>query len=270
MACDPVLDEVVSSYLRLVDAEAPDLVEGLYLVGSAALGDFDPAISDIDYVAVTASRPDPSAIAALARVHRRLRRVRRRPTFDGVYVTWTDLSADPLRVQSVPGSHEGRFAADAGGRDPIAWHTLARYGVASRGPAPTALNVWTDTDALAAWTDDNLDRYWKRLLERSSRQYTPFGVYALTDYATVWSVTGLARLHYTLATGDITSKTGAAQHALDTFPSQWHPILWESLRIRAGDTGRSMYHTRIDRRRDVLAFGQMAIEEGHRLYATRG
>jgi hypothetical protein len=45
--------QVVSRYLRIVDATLPGLVEGLYVVGSIALGDFQPAVSDVDFVAVT-------------------------------------------------------------------------------------------------------------------------------------------------------------------------------------------------------------------------
>ncbi len=51
----PVVAEMVAAYLELADAEAPTLVEGLYLVGSAVLNDFRPGASDVDFVAVTAA-----------------------------------------------------------------------------------------------------------------------------------------------------------------------------------------------------------------------
>jgi hypothetical protein len=46
----PLVRRTVSAYLAALNAEAPGLVEGLYLVGSGALGDFRPGVSDIDYV----------------------------------------------------------------------------------------------------------------------------------------------------------------------------------------------------------------------------
>ena len=55
---------VVDAYLEAVDDEAPGLVEGLYLTGSIALGEFRPDTSDIDFVAVTANHPGAAAIAA--------------------------------------------------------------------------------------------------------------------------------------------------------------------------------------------------------------
>jgi hypothetical protein len=40
------VDRVVTRYLALVDAAAPGVVEGLYLVGSVALDDFHPRSSE--------------------------------------------------------------------------------------------------------------------------------------------------------------------------------------------------------------------------------
>jgi Nucleotidyltransferase domain len=47
------VQRLVSRYLRIVDAALPGLVEAMYVAGSAALGDFQPAVSDADFVAVT-------------------------------------------------------------------------------------------------------------------------------------------------------------------------------------------------------------------------
>jgi hypothetical protein len=50
------VDRVVTRYLALVDAAAPGVVEGLYLVGSVALDDFHPRASDVDFIAVPTAR----------------------------------------------------------------------------------------------------------------------------------------------------------------------------------------------------------------------
>ena len=44
----------LGTYLEIVDSTAPGLVEGLYVVGSYALDDWQPGRSDIDIVAVLA------------------------------------------------------------------------------------------------------------------------------------------------------------------------------------------------------------------------
>ena len=52
---DPIdVATALGTYLEIVDSCAPGLVEGLYVVGSYALGDRHEATSDIDIVAVTA------------------------------------------------------------------------------------------------------------------------------------------------------------------------------------------------------------------------
>lgn len=242
--------DVVGSYLNAADRAVPGLVEGLYLEGSVALGDFRPHTSDVDFVAVTAQRPDPAAIAALERVHALMRG---RPFFDGSYLTWDDLAGNPADAVPGPHSHEGRFHAGWNGHNPVTWHTIARYGVACRGPHPADRVIWADPDVLATWTKDNLDSYWRKWLEHSIRLLHP--------YAVVWLVTGVTRLHYTLATGDITSKDGAGRYALQTFPERWHRIAHEALRLRRGEGGRSLYLTPLARRRDALAFGHMVIND---------
>lgn len=79
----------------------------------------------------------------------------------------------------------------------------------------------------------------------------------------------MTRLHYTLATGDITSKTGAARYGLRTFPTRWHRVLEESIRLRTRAGRRSRYPTPLARRRDLLGYGRMVIDDAHRIYAGR-
>jgi hypothetical protein len=291
MALPTIVDDITTAYLDAVDIELGGLVEGLYLVGSVALGDFRPRSSDIDFVAVTADRPAGAALAGLRHVHTRLHRRWPRPFFDGTYVTWRDLAADPARAGAGPYTHEGRFhpPGSTGGHTPVTWHMLARHGIAVRGPRPATLAILVDPQALAAWTDTNLDSYWRPWLARAGTPRTPAGWYALTPYAAVWLVTGVSRLHYTLTTGEITSKEDAGRYALATFPTRWHPLIRDCLRIRGADRAgsgilgiltaaateylragtaapRPLYRTPVARRRDVLAFGAMAIADAHRVY----
>ena len=257
---------VVAAYLEAVDTEAAGLVEALYLVGSVALGDFRLHTSDIDFVAVTSDRPDVSNMASLERVHAHLKAMHRRPFFDGIYVTWSDLACNPTQIDSGPSVHEGAFHTDSRSeRNPITWRTLVQQGVCCRGPVPGGLALWDDPTGLSAWTNDNLDSYWRRLLNRSARLYTPSGLAGITAWACAWYVLGVSRLHYTLATGDIASKERGGLYALETFPHRWHRVIEEALRIRRAQS-RSLYRTPLSRRGDVRAFTEMVIIDAHRLY----
>lgn len=266
MPLPAIVENVVNAYLEAVDAEAPGLIEGLYLTGSVALGDFRPRASDIDFVAVTARPLDANATVAVGRAHVRLLRRFPRPLFEGFYATWDDLAADPAHC----------------GHDPVTWHTLARHGVACRGPDRADLNVWTNAEVLAAWTLGNLDSYWRPLLDRAARFGNEWwSLAALTTYGAVWIVLGVTRLHYTLATGEIGSKENAGRYSLRTFPEEWHRVIQESLRLRQSDraspdiTGalrgmldrESLYRSPFTRRRDVLAFGEMVIRDAKARFA---
>jgi hypothetical protein len=260
---------IVDAFLEEIDAAAPALVEGLYLVGSVALGDFRLHHSDVDFVAVTASRLEPAGYAALERAHAWLSAHWPRPFFDGIYVTWDDLAGDPVGASPGPHTHEGRLHPAGGGeRHPVTWRTLIQSGVCCRGPTVAEIEIWSDAAALAAWINNNLDAYWRRLLEPGSWLTRRGGVAGLTAYACEWCVLGVSRLHYTLATGKITSKDGAGVHAQAAFDAQWQPVIAESLRIRRADKRRSLYLSPFARRRDVLRFLEMAIAESHRLYES--
>ncbi|MEV0619161.1 aminoglycoside adenylyltransferase domain-containing protein [Nonomuraea sp. NPDC050404] len=280
MTLHPKIDAIVETYLSVADAEAPGLVAGLYLEGSAALGDYRPGASDVDFVAVTA---EPPAAEVLERIHTRLGA----HPFEGVYLTFDDLQRDPTELGERPRARSGRLNR-RGGVDPVTWHTLARHGVTCRGPEPEELKIWNDPAVLATWTDRNLDLYWRRLVTRASRPFTPWGLMCLGGYGVVWVVTGVARLHYTIATGEITSKTGAGRHALTAFPERWHRVVNEALRLREQDTAvstpvgvisglgdhfgtprRSLYGSPFERRSDVLGFADHAITAAHKLYGDR-
>jgi hypothetical protein len=239
----PLVREVVDTYLPLVDAEAPGLVQRPYLTGSIALADFRPRASDIDFVAVTSTACTPGHIAALRRAHARLVARHRRPFFDGLYVTWDHLARDPLQAPPGPSAHDNRFLP------------------AIRGPRRQELAIWTSREALAAWTRDNLDRYWRLWQRRSSRLLSRSGLVCLGSWGPAWGVLGVSRLHYTLATGEITSKEGAGLYTLNTFPARWHRIVDECLRIRRGAHVRSLYGDPLTRRREALAFMAMAIDD---------
>jgi hypothetical protein len=257
---------VTDAFLGMVDAQVPGLIEGLYFVGSIALNDYRTHRSDIDFVALMAHRPTPDELDTLTHIHTALQQRWRRPFFDGIYVTQLDLASDPQSLAHCPSAHEGRFLPASEG-DIITWHTLAQHGLRVRGPAISPLTVWVDPTRLAAWTDQNLDAYWQRhVLDRGARLLTPSGLVGQSAWSCEWCVTGVSRLHYTLATGSITSKEGAALYVHATFPARWHRVLDEALRIRRADRRRSLYRSPFARRRDVRAFTAMVIADAHRLY----
>ena len=239
------VDDTCATYLKLADHHAPGLIQGLYLQGSIALGDYHPGVSDIDFVAVVSSPPDLHALKA---VHAQLRRLHGAVPFDGIYVDAGDLRKDPATRPLGPAVHEWRVhPASDFERNLVTWHVLAQGGVAVRGPSVADLGIYTDWPALAASTRDNLAGYWTRW-----RHVTARGPAGFSAWATCWGVLGAARLRHTLASGRVTAKTEAADYALATYDERWHRVVREALRVRVG--GPALYRNPLRRRADLLGF----------------
>ncbi|MEV5540316.1 hypothetical protein AB0L13_26070 [Saccharopolyspora shandongensis] len=260
-------------FLTAVDGLAPGLVTGFYLVGSVALGDFHPrgagrgrlgTASDIDFVAVTDRRVEPGSreMAALAEAHARTVACFPRPHFDGAVLTWADLAAGPDGCPDVPCAQESRFTpAGQSGVNPVTFCELAWHGIAVRGPRPADVDLWADQDALCAFTVDNLRTYWRPWWQQMRQQRPLAVVVGLTAWFPVWAVLGVSRLHHVLATGTMTSKTGAGRYAQKVFAPRWQRIIAESLSLRTGGAeGGRGYRNPLARRRDTLAFLDATIE----------
>jgi hypothetical protein len=257
----PSVSDVVEEYVTAVDVATDGLVEAVYLVGSVALGDFQPGSSDIDFVAVT-SRPLDSATAdALRGAHAGMSVARRRPYVDGVYVTWDDLRGDPAKASPGAAVHEHRWRRGGGTGNPVTWHELAWHGIAVCGPDRRDIDVWTDPARLVRWNRDNMAAYWRPWHARARRPVSKLGIATLGSWAPAWGVLGVARQSYTIDTGRITSKFGAGLYAREVFPLRWHRIIDECLRIRGGSAGQSAYADPVRRRRDALDFMDLAMTE---------
>lgn len=222
--------QVCDTYLSIVDEEAPGLVEGLYLHGSLGFGEWYAGRSDVDFVAVTADRPDAATTRLLRDVHDRLGETFPRPSYDGFYCTWDDLARPTASCPDVPCTLAGEFREE--GRfdvNPVTWHELARHGETMRGPALDRVDVWTDQQVLRSYSHGNLTSYWQELADALPR----FPAEASKPESVAWVVLGVPRLHHVLATDRLTSKDGAGRHAVEAFGEEWRILVAEALSYRA-------------------------------------
>ncbi|MGH3157974.1 MAG: DNA polymerase subunit beta [Streptosporangiaceae bacterium] len=260
MLLPQAVPDITGMFLTSIDARAPGLVEGFYLVGSLGFGgEFFPG-SDIDFVAVLARRPGGTDLDALEAAHAEVRAAHPSPLFEGIHLVAADLAGPPARCPDLPYVHEGKF--ERAGRfsvNPVTWHELARHGITVRGPALTGAGVWTDDRALWEYSRGNLTSYWVKVgevLVAMPRE-------ASSPEMAVWCVLGVSRLHHLLATGTLTSKSGAGWYALEAFEPRWHPIIREALRAREQPGAVSAYAgDGTSRGRQATDFTAMAIEAG--------
>ncbi|HEY4829446.1 MAG TPA: aminoglycoside adenylyltransferase domain-containing protein [Solirubrobacteraceae bacterium] len=270
----------IADLLGRLDRELPGRIEGFYVVGSACLGAFRPARSDVDFVAIVDGELDARDLRRLRAVHRRLwmnalardAGLRRRWPLvcNGSYLRPDDLSRSPLEVTPLAGHVAGRFAAAEPGFDvnPVTWHTLAHHGIAVRGPDPKSVRIRTDAADLHAWTLENLNGYWRRWVVRAGRPGLAT-LRTLPRRFTAWGVLGAPRLHYTLTTDEVTSKEEAGRYALETFAPEWREVIEEALAFWRGGPAVAPFRLRPDvRRRAAAAFVAHVIESANRLPST--
>lgn len=263
----PEAQAVLRAFLDEVDRHAPGYLTGVYIGGSLALDDPQPGKSDIDLVLV---RPDAAtnedSMAALAPAIALLRASYPRPSLDAIVLGREDLRLGPDAIQGPrPVLFEGRLELreDGSARNPVTWQILRQGGITWRGTPVGNLDLHDDPQRLRAWTRDNLEDYWRPWLAKSRRLPSSFGLWSLRPDFVEWGVLGVTRLHYTIATGQVTSKAGAGAYALTVFPERWHRIIREATGIRTQGSDRTSLYGRnaLRRRRDARAYIAMVIAD---------
>lgn len=248
----PSVAAVTGRLIELLDARLPGRLEAFYLTGSIALGDYREGRSDIDFIAVLAGEHDAAALGA---IHAALARQYPQVDCDGIYVSPGELSRPPggAGMEARGGAVDPCSAAE---RHAVAWLILADVGIALRGRAPDHRWIAADRAAAIDHSRHNLDAYWRPWLSARRRMHSPA---LLFGDAVTWGCLGVARLHATIATGRVPSKSAAGGHALVAFPGHAR-ILEESLRLRRDPSRNSLYRSRLIRRRDSVAFMNAVLQ----------
>jgi hypothetical protein len=232
---DDRLAAALATYLTVVDECAPGLVEGLYVVGSAALGDWVPGRSDVDIVAVTAEPATDDDAATLRTAHALLAERLPVPSIDGPYLAWGDLITPPMGLHR-PWSLDGEFRHDGDcfELNPVTWYVLARHGLVVRGPSVERLGVYVETDARVRFCVDNLAHYWVPLADDVERALDADPTREVHPDSFEWCALGALRLHRTAFHGDVVSKTAAAVHGRAALPDHLHSVVEDAVAIRHG------------------------------------
>jgi hypothetical protein len=269
------VEDAVATYLGRVDRGLPGRVEGFYVVGSTALGAFRAGRSDIDVVAVVADGLGREELERLHKIQRRLYGeglarslpVGRWPLVcNGVYVTWPDLDRSALDVVPLAAHVSGRFEIGKGfDVNPVTWRTLATKGIAVRGPDVADLTIPSDDAELRLWTRTNLDAYWQQWADRMRRRGWAALRANFRQLSDAWGALGAPRLHCTIATGEIVSKEGAGEYALDVFDERWHPLVRGALAYWRGEARGGPFSRAGRRRRDAADFVDMVVASAHEL-----
>jgi hypothetical protein len=207
---------------RQQDVLGDDLI-GLYLYGSAVVGDFAPGLSDLDLLAVLPGAIDAARFAALLALH------------DGLaadFPAWRNR----IEVQYVPAAALRTFKTQTG---PIAvispgeplnikpagidwllnWYFVRQDGLTLHGPDPhTLIPDISHAEFLAA-------------SHRDAQVWTGWAEQPHDARAQSYAVLTLCRALYAAETADRASKPAAARYVGARYP-QWAALIDDALRWR--------------------------------------
>ena len=235
-------DPAATAFIEGLAAEVevtlgPELV-GLVLYGSAVTGGFDPGISDVDLVAVTASGIEHVDLGRLRLMHEAI--VDRQPVWrDRVEVAYLGQAAlrgfrtsrGPLAVIS-PG--EPLHRSDSRPADWLQnWFFARETGIALRGPRPRTLIPPIRRSELVA----AVRRYAGEVAGRDRS--------TASGGAISYAILTLCRAWRTVETGAMTSKAEGAGWAVGRMPA-WSSFIEAALRARIGLGGFEDALTRAD------------------------
>jgi hypothetical protein len=223
MSSRPV-DELLHALVSGTRAALGDDLLGVYLYGSYVSGGFDPGVSDVDLVAVTARDADQLDLRALERVHDEF--VRLNPEWsDRLEVVYIGRAA--LRSFRTSAAH---LAVISPGEpfhlrdDPVAewlqnWYLIRELGITLHGPPPASLvPPITMAEFVAAAA-----RYADQIAGQSLESATPG--------ARAYAVLTICRALRTVETGTHGSKQDGAAWARERMPD-WAWLIDEALRCR--------------------------------------
>lgn len=192
---------------------------GLYLGGSAAMGDFCAASSDLDFLAITEGPLSPEDMLAIGMLHNEL--LDEHPIaarLEGDYAPRQFLAANGTTVP-VPGCERGVFLPKVGeimvSADNI--YNMRVSGIAFKGPDPC--------EVLPEVTPDQVRAAVREMLTEG-----PGG--CCTPEEAVHGILNLCRSLCTLQSGRPSTKSAGVAWALENLEPQWHPVIRAAVALR--------------------------------------
>lgn len=246
---------IIENYTFLTRKHLVDLIHGVYIVGSIALGEFNERFSDIDFVTVLNRRVTSLETEELRKIHQFIEETFPRWKMSGSYVQTRDLGKLDNDLAPHPHFHDGVFQpAVQNGLNSVTWWELKNHGIPVAGTDPHDLPFTVDWNLLIAEMRANLNSYWQSWTQQPRRI-----VLLYSDWGIQWAVLGILRQFYTFRENSITTKIRAGQYALDCLPRQWHALIYEAINIRQGKNNSS-YRFRPGRMVEAVHFLRYIIK----------
>lgn len=240
------LQPLLHAYLRLLEPWYTHFY-GIYIHGSIALQAFEEQESDIDIVALTQGEWTSGELMQFEAVHRQLLQEQSRSSrLDVAYIPFQVEKNGKTPLSAIFRDSKFTVSATPSRMDATMRWITKHQGIRLLGSQPSTLPfevTWKDVLAAMRF---NLDGYWAG---KTKRPYLFW-----FDYWVMTAIATLCRILTAIEEGEIIAKSPALLRWRDRFPLRWQILLDEAWRIRQHLGKPSLYHNRIQRMRETLAF----------------
>ncbi|MFD0681424.1 MULTISPECIES: aminoglycoside adenylyltransferase domain-containing protein [unclassified Paenibacillus] len=224
-----VILPLLQDYVQLISLHIPEVVCGVYLQGSIALGGFIPGRSDIDFITVVSGPLTSEEISRIDLLHEHLKSKHDYySVMEGQYTTLDHLrKTAPLEREQFPKYFYGENRGLTKGQiDNTALWILKKHGLTLLGPEVNDLDIHVGWPDLLKAMKYNLHTYWTE----KAYNYELF----LQDNWVDDTVLTLGRIAYTLEHQSVVTKDQGGHYLMQTLPFEWHALIYEAMRIRQG------------------------------------
>lgn len=212
-----------------------DTLVGLYIRGSLALGDFDPATSDVDALAVIEDAVSPEQFELLRQAHAYLDTLANpyAGRLEMAYFSQEDVRRFvPNQTHVTLGQHEALKWQEHGTNWIVERWAVREQGIVVHGRGPATL-IDPVTPAEIRQANVNRLREWRAWLDDPLEDD---GAWSPVLGQLAYVVETMCRCRFAAATGTVASKPQAVAWALETFPDPWRSTVDRS-RAWRGSTG---------------------------------
>ncbi|WP_225986102.1 nucleotidyltransferase domain-containing protein [Psychrobacillus glaciei] len=231
-----------------------NIMEGVYIYGSIALGAFNEQKSDIDFIVLLKRELSDQEVGAIKAIHSQMNNYEFGKRMDGVYVQASLVGKTNEEQPMYPYCSDGKVSLGHWDVNHITWWVLKRHGIALQGTPIAELNLPTEWDDILKTLEYNVNKYW---FTKTKKRYL-----FLFDSMIEFTTCTISRIICSLEQQAIFSKDEAVKLCLATLPEKWHLLLNEGARIRSNANKKSLYKNKIKRAKDCRDF----ILYTHQLY----
>ena len=244
-----------------------DLV-GIYIIGSYGLDDFNPDLSDLDFVVITHEPISQDKLNLVRDNHLEIESSYPQPPLSGIYIEKKNLGKTKEEIETISFFNNGALKTTTDPArffeiNPITWIELKINAHTIWGEPAQQLNNPILWEQVYEYLHQNINSYWKKyLVEPRNPSHKYYYDTLLKGSENAWCVAGVARQLYTLREQKITSKKGACLYFLDQTPKRFRKILQDTINFREGRKARPAWR----QKKDTLSFIAYCISAFNEAY----